>query len=80
MIQITKLIRNERSLPIFSFLIGMGVMVLLFHKPYAMYQSLTIPVSKVEGKTIRVGEKCYSYTAKDSLCPLVNKDARQRGN
>ena len=77
MIQITKLIRNERSVPIFSFLIGMGIIVLLFHKPYAMYQSLTIPVSKVEGKTVRVGEKCYSYTAKDSLCPLVNKDGRR---
>jgi len=77
MIQITKLIRNERSVPIFSFLIGMGIIVLLFHKPYAMYQSLSIPVSKVEGKTVRVGGKCYSYTAKDSLCPLVNKDGRR---
>ena len=77
MIQITKLIRNERSVPIFSFLIGMGLVVLLFHKPYATYQSLNIPVSKIEGKTIRVGEKCYSYMAKDSLCPLVNKDGRR---
>ena len=77
MIQITKLIRNERSVPIFSFLIGMGVIVLLFHKPYAMYQSLTLPVSTIEGKTVKVGEKCYSYTAKDSLCPHVNKDGRR---
>ena len=77
MIQITKLIKNERSVPIFSFLIGMGIIVLLFHKPYANYQSLTIPVSKIEGKTVKVGEKCYSYTAKDSLCPLVNKDGRR---
>jgi hypothetical protein len=76
MIQISKLIQNERSMPILSFLIGMGVIVLLFHKPYAKYQSLSLPVSKVEGKTIKVGGKCYSYTAKDSLCPLVNKDGR----
>lgn len=77
MIHITKLIHSEKSVPVFSFLIGMGLMVLFFHKPYAKYQSLTIPVSKIEGKTVRVGEKCYSYTAKDSLCPLVNKDGRR---
>lgn len=77
MIHISKLIQSERSVPVFSFLIGMGVIVLLFHKPYAIYQSLSIPVSKVEGRTIKVGGKCYSYTAKDSLCPLVNKDGRR---
>lgn len=77
MIHISKLIQSERAVPVFSFLIGMGVIVLLFHKPYAIYQSLTIPVSKVEGRTIKVGGKCYSYTAKDSLCPLVNKDGRR---
>lgn len=77
MIQITKLIRNERSLPIFSFLIGMGLVVLFFHKPYDNVQELSLPVSKVEGKVVRVGEKCYSYSAKDSLCPYVNKDGRR---
>jgi hypothetical protein len=68
MIQITKLIRNERSVPIFSFLIGMGIMVLLFHKPYANYQSLTIPVSKIESAPIKVGEKCYAYKSEDVKC------------
>jgi len=77
MIQIKNLLQNERSTPVFSFLIGLGIVVLFFHKPFMTYQELSIPVSKVEGKTIRVGEKCYSYSAKDSLCPHVNKDGRR---
>jgi hypothetical protein len=77
MIQIVSLLRNERSTPIFSFLIGLGLVVLFFHKPFMTYQELSVPVSKVEGRTIRVGGKCYSYAAKDSLCPHVNKDGRR---
>ena len=73
MIQITKLIRNERSVPIFSFLIGMGIMVLLFHKPYSTYQSLTIPVSTVESTPVHVGGKCYVYKSEDVKC-LQNKN------
>lgn len=68
MIQITKLIRNERSVPIFSFLIGMGIIVLLFHKPYMKFQSLPIPVSKVEQQPIKVGGKCYAYKSEDVKC------------
>jgi len=49
-------------------LIGMGIMVLLFHKPYANYQSLTIPVSKIESEPIKVGEKCYAYKSEDVKC------------
>lgn len=76
MIQITKILRDEKSTPVLSFLIGMGIIVLIFHKPFLTYQELSVPVTVIEGKTVRVGEKCYSYTAKDSLCPHVNKHAR----
>jgi len=54
-------------------LIGMGIMVLLFHKPYANYQSLTIPVSKIEAAPIKVGGKCYAYKSEDVKC-LQNKN------
>lgn len=73
MIQISKLIQNERSMPILSFLIGMGVIVLLFHKPYAKYQSLSLPISEVEGKPIKVGGKCYAYKSEDVKCLKDNK-------
>ncbi len=54
----------------------MGVVVLLFHKPYISGQYLNIPVSEVENKIVKHGNKCYTYMAEDCLCPSVNKDAR----
>jgi hypothetical protein len=76
MVEVSKLLHNDKSTPFLSFLIGLGVVVLFFHKPYDSYQFLNIPVSVVEGKIVRHGDKCYTYVAEDCLCPTVNKDAR----
>lgn len=76
MIDFAKLLHDKKAAALLSFLIGMGVVVLLFHKPYTSGQFLSIPVSEVEGKVVRHGEKCYTYMAEDCLCPHVNKDAR----
>jgi hypothetical protein len=80
MVEVSKLLHNEKSAAFLSFLVGMGVVVLLFHKPYSSYQFLSIPVSNIEGRIVRHGQKCYTYVAEDCLCPHVNKDARQRSN
>ncbi len=77
MIEFSKLLHDKKSLSFLSFLIGMGLVVLLFHKPYDSYQFFSIPVSDVERKIIRHGEKCYTYVAEDCLCPSVNKDGRR---
>lgn len=77
MVEVSKLLHNEKSAGFLSFLIGMGIVVLFFHKPYDSYQFLTMPVASVEGKIVRHGEKCYTYVAEDCLCPSVNKDGRR---
>ena len=77
MVEVSKLLHDEKSSAFLSFLIGMGVVVLFFHKPYDSYQFLNIPVASVEGKIVRHGEKCYTYMAEDCLCPSVNKDGRR---
>jgi len=76
MIDFGKLLHDKKGVAFLSFLIGMGLVVLFFHKPFISGQFLSIPVSQVEGKVIRHGEKCYTYMAEDCLCPSVNKDAR----
>lgn len=76
MIDFAKLLHDKKGASLLSFLIGLGIVVLFFHKPYTSGQFLTMPVSQVEGKVVRHGEKCYTYTAEDCLCPSVNKDAR----
>lgn len=76
MIDFAKLLHDKKGIALLSFLIGLGVVILFFHKPYTSGQFLSIPVSHVEGKIVRHGEKCYTYMAEDCLCPHVNKDAR----
>jgi len=76
MIEFSKLLHDKKATAFLSFLIGLGVVVLFFHKPYTSGQFLSIPVSAVEGKVVKHGDKCYTYVAEDCLCPSVNKDAR----
>ena len=76
MIEFSKLLHDKKATAFLSFLIGLGIAVLFFHKPYTSGQYLSMPVSAVEGKIVKHGEKCYTYMAEDCLCPSVNKDAR----
>jgi hypothetical protein len=69
MIDVSKILHDKKAAAFFSFIIGLGVAVLLFHKPFGSQQSLSIPVADIEGKTVKVNEKCYSYTSEDVKCP-----------
>ena len=70
MIQLTKLLHNPQSIKVLSFLVGMGVAVLMCHKPIPHKTMLGLPVSDIEGKVVSVGGKCYSYSAEDSPCEI----------
>ena len=68
MIDISKILRNKKSANFFSFIIGLGLAVLLFHKPFGFKQYLSLPVSEIEGKVIKVNDRCYSYRSEDVKC------------
>jgi hypothetical protein len=76
MIDVAKLMRDEKSVAFLSFLIGLGTVILFFHKPFSSRQFLSLPVNQIEGQVIKHGDKCYTYSTEDSLCPSVNKDGR----
>jgi hypothetical protein len=69
--KIVEMVRSDRIIPIFSFLIGMGTMVMLFHKPYTVENTLALPVDDIEGKIVKQGNRCYIYHAEDTACELV---------
>lgn len=73
MIDMGNFLKDPATSGFFSFLIGFGLMVLLFHRPFSYQQSLSMPLSKLEGKQFRQEGKCYTYRAEDTLCPLSNK-------
>lgn len=68
MVDISKIFKDKSTSSFFSFIIGLGVSILLFHKPFGYSQYLSIPVSDVEGKVIKNGDKCYKYTSEDVKC------------
>lgn len=72
MIDITKFVKEPKTINFFSFIIGLGIMVLLFHKPFGYKQFLSLPVSEIEGKVINVDGKCYAYKSEDANC-MTNK-------
>jgi hypothetical protein len=76
MIDFAKLLHDKKGVSFLSFLIGMGIVILFFHKPYDSKRFLSIPVSEIERRVVKHGDKCYTYVAEDCLCSSVNKDAR----
>jgi hypothetical protein len=69
MIDVSKMLHDKKAAAFFSFIVGLGLAVLLFHKPFGYQQSLSVPVADIEGKTVRVQGRCYSYTSEDVKCP-----------
>lgn len=70
MLDITKAI--ERAGPFFSFVIGLGISVLLFHRNYATQRILGVSVKDVESKIVKVDGKCYKYRVEDATCEIVS--------
>ena len=68
MLDITKAI--ERASPFFSFIIGLGLAVLVFHRDYATYRVLGVPLEDVDSKTVKVDGKCYKYRVEDATCEI----------
>jgi hypothetical protein len=63
---------SKETLPLLSFIVGLGIAILLFHKPFQSRARLSIPLHEVEGKTIEVNKKCYQYHAEDAQCEILS--------
>ena len=68
---VARIFQEKRSIPFFSFLIGLGLAVLLFHKPFQTNPTLAMPVAEVEKQVVKQDGKCYKYVAEDSQCEIL---------
>jgi hypothetical protein len=68
--KVLEIFNNEKAGPVFSFIIGLGVVVLFLHKPMTYKYKLESSVSDYTNKPVKFGNKCYVYTAEDSQCDL----------
>jgi hypothetical protein len=73
-LRIVEVLHDPKSAAFFSFLIGFGLMVLLFHRPFSTQRTLSLPVDEVESKVVQHGNKCYRYRAEDSKCETSDKE------
>lgn len=64
-------ILNRDTLPLLSFIIGMGVAVTLFHKPFQFRNRLSMSVDEIHGQVVKVDGKCYRYIAEDTQCEIL---------
>jgi hypothetical protein len=60
----------HRGAPFFSFIIGLGLAVLLFHRSFGVVRTLAIPIHEATNKTVKVDGKCYRFRVEDAECEI----------
>lgn len=58
----------QKGSAIFSFLIGFGIVVLLFHRPYVVENVLAVPLDQLKTTVAKHDGKCYRYRVEDASC------------
>jgi hypothetical protein len=58
----------------FSFVIGVGLAVILFHRNFSTIRTLGLPLKDTVEKIVKVDGKCYRYRAEDSNCENVSNE------
>ena len=66
MVKLTDVI--NRASPFFSFIIGLGIATILFHRKYESIRTLALPLKETVDKVVKVDGKCYRYRVEDSSC------------
>jgi hypothetical protein len=55
----------------FSFVVGLGLAVLMFHRPQTEVEVSAIPPSEIRDMVTRVDGKCYRFRVEDASCPAA---------
>jgi hypothetical protein len=58
----------RRAAPFFSFIIGLGISVLLFHRQYATLKTIALPLNEIVDRVVKADGKCYRYRVEDANC------------
>ena len=58
----------NRASPFFSFIVGLGISVLLFHRNFTSIQTLALPLKEATEKVVKSDGKCWRYRVEDASC------------
>jgi hypothetical protein len=58
----------DRASPFFSFIVGLGISVLLFHRNFTSIRTLALPLKDATEKVVKSDGKCWRYRVEDASC------------
>jgi hypothetical protein len=58
----------NRASPFFSFIVGLGVSVILFHRNFTSIRTLALPLKDATEKVVKSDGKCWRYRVEDASC------------
>ena len=62
----------QKARPFFSFLIGLGIFALLFHRSYTAEKVPALPLKEMVNKVVKADGKCYRYRVEDASCESLS--------
>ena len=62
----------ERGASFFSFIIGLGIAALLFHRNYETKTKLAMPLQDATTKVSQFDGKCYRFRVEDASCEFAS--------
>jgi hypothetical protein len=68
-ITIADVVKNPRANMFFSFVIGVGLSILLFHRNRSEYVIPAVPADQLVNSINKVNGKCYRYRITDASEP-----------
>lgn len=72
MIELTKAL--EKGGFLFSFIIGFGFSVILFHRNYSVKKEVALPLDEATSRIVKSDGKCYRYRVEDASCENLSKN------
>lgn len=63
---------SRETLPLLSFIVGLGIAIIVSQKSFQVKPTLPMSVSEIEGQMIEADGKCYTYHAEDAECEILS--------
>ena len=67
--------RSPKGSAFFSFVIGLGVAILLFHRPQKERVVSSVAPKEIERVIVSQNGKCYRFRVEDASCPVASSTA-----
>lgn len=67
--KIVDIIKSPRANIVFSVIVGLGLAVLMFHRPQKVRNVSAVSPAELKDAITRVDGKCYRFKIEDASCP-----------